>query len=229
MRYTNPQLRTLLAGEYALGVLAPTARRRFQRLLLTDAGLQNEVLFWEQHLAQWAAGLKPVMPDGRVWQRISNKLDTLDNPSGNNIWRWGTALSAAAALVLAVALFTYTPPVAPVFTPTHAAVFSTETGQPVWIIEADLQTGEIHLQALAGATPPDKKSYELWMLPAEGKPVSLGLMPIEGAAKRTLTTTLLARLTDAKGLAISLEPTGGSPTGLPTGPVVYTTSLVQSG
>ncbi|HET9680055.1 MAG TPA: anti-sigma factor, partial [Gammaproteobacteria bacterium] len=168
MRYSNPQLRTLLAGEYALGVLSPTARRRFQRLLLTDAGLQNEVLFWEQHLAQWAAGLKPVMPDARVWHRISAKLDkrSSDQPTGN-IWRWGTALSAAAALVLAVALFSYTPPVPPVFSPTHAAVFSTEAGQPVWIIEADLQTGEVHMQALAGATPPANKSYELWMLPAE--------------------------------------------------------------
>jgi anti-sigma-K factor RskA len=60
---------------------------------------------------------------------------------------------------------------------------------------------------------------EIWVLPAgAAQPVSLGLM---SAAGRSLAQ-------DWQGpaqLLISREPRGGSPTGLPTGPVIYKGSL----
>ena len=64
-------------------------------------------------------------------------------------------------------------------------------------------------------------SYELWVLPADGgNPVSLGLMPTKGDAERTLNAQQRELLLTARNIAVSLEPAGGSPTGLPTGPVV---------
>ena len=41
-------------------------------------------------------------------------------------------------------------------------------------------------------------------------------------------TGALAKPASAKVLAISLEPQGGSPTGLPTGPVLWTAALVAT-
>ena len=71
---------------------------------------------------------------------------------------------------------------------------------------------------------PDK-SFELWLLPAADRPpVSLGLMPSQGRRGFTFEDTQI--WPDAKGLAISVEPRGGSPTGSPTGPVVYLAPLL---
>ena len=63
---------------------------------------------------------------------------------------------------------------------------------------------------------------ELWWAQAQGKPKSLGLMKANGV-------TLLSRGQLPGGLqgsgidhmAVSVEPPGGSPTGQPTGPVVF--------
>jgi anti-sigma-K factor RskA len=64
------------------------------------------------------------------------------------------------------------------------------------------------------------KDLELWLIsPAVPAPRPLGLI-----AKGTLSVDLgpLAARALASGvLAVSLEPAGGSPTGSPTGPVLY--------
>jgi len=58
--------------------------------------------------------------------------------------------------------------------------------------------------------------------------VPMGLMNETGVASETVPPELLARLAGAKALAISLEPKGGSPTGQPTGPVLWVAPLVAS-
>ena len=71
------------------------------------------------------------------------------------------------------------------------------------------------------------KAFELWMLPESGQPVSMGLLPVSGGSvSRALPAGLLALLKQSKGIAVSIEPAGGSPTGLPTGPVVHTARIV---
>lgn len=46
------------------------------------------------------------------------------------------------------------------------------------------------------------------------------MLPLDSIAERTLEAS--------STLAVSLEPAGGSPTGSPTGPVLYTALLVRS-
>lgn len=66
---------------------------------------------------------------------------------------------------------------------------------------------------------PDDKDLELWALrPDETRPRSLGVLPPSG----TNVTVAVAPNTQ---LLVSLEPKGGSPTGEPTGPVLYSGSL----
>ena len=54
-------------------------------------------------------------------------------------------------------------------------------------------------------------------MPAHGAPRSLGLLP-GGSGTVALRGQVLA---GADTLAVTLEPAGGSPTGAPTGPIVY--------
>ena len=67
------------------------------------------------------------------------------------------------------------------------------------------------------------------MLPngANAAPVSLGLIPGVGNAQLGLSAAQLAVLGNTATLAVSLEPAGGSPTGLPTGPVIFTAPLLR--
>jgi anti-sigma-K factor RskA len=140
-------------------------------------------------------------------------------------WRGGAQLAFAASLALAIALGLALQPPPP---PTHTAVFADGQGRPVWILEARLPEGRIALRALAAAAPPPERAYELWMLPAGGQAVSLGLLPASGTAELRLTGDLGLRLQTAAGLAVSVEPAGGSPTGQPTGPVVYQAALART-
>jgi anti-sigma-K factor RskA len=61
------------------------------------------------------------------------------------------------------------------------------------------------------------RSLELWAVPTAGSPRSLGVLP-GGSGTVALRSKVLI---GADTLAVTLEPLGGSPTGLPTGPIVY--------
>jgi len=90
------------------------------------------------------------------------------------------------------------------------------------------EAGRVDMKAIGPEPLPAGKSYELWMIPDGGKPVPMGLMNETGTASENVPAELLARLSKAKALAISLEPQGGSPTGQPTGPVLWVAPLVES-
>jgi anti-sigma-K factor RskA len=140
-------------------------------------------------------------------------------------WRRTASVALAAAFALAIGLGLLLRP-APV--PTHTAVFADAQGRPLWIIDARLPEGVLAIRALPLAAPPPGKSYELWMLPAGGAPVSLGVLPPGGSRDVALAGDLSTRLLTAAGMAVSLEPDGGSPTGQPTGPVVYQAVLTRT-
>ena len=63
-------------------------------------------------------------------------------------------------------------------------------------------------------------SHELWVIPAGGKPVSLGTLSGSDQSHVRLANALADLLREGATIAISVEPRGGSPTGSPTGPVV---------
>ena len=66
------------------------------------------------------------------------------------------------------------------------------------------------------------RALELWALPEGRDPRSLGVVSASGVARIALAGPADLALRQVPALAISLEPAGGSPTGKPTGPVLYT-------
>ncbi|MEO7383939.1 MAG: anti-sigma factor, partial [Novosphingobium sp.] len=62
--------------------------------------------------------------------------------------------------------------------------------------------------------------YELWVLPKQGKSRSLGLLKAGANRQLVMSADVAAQLGPDAIVAISLEPTGGSPTGQATGPVI---------
>lgn len=228
MNYGNQHLRELLASEYVLGLLRGAARRRFVRLLIEDARLRAEVTAWEEKFAAWNRGLQPITPPTAVWRELQARVRVQTKPAAPRIkMLWGSAV-AAAVITLIIGIFIGRNVLAPSPSPAYLAVMSTAQGQPRWLITVHPQTRRVDMKALADNTPPAGKSYELWMLPGSGKPIAMGLMNSTGSASEIVNAETIAAITGAKGLAISIEPDGGSPTGQPTGPVVYVAPLVQS-
>lgn len=235
MKYNNQTLRELLAGEYALDLLRGAARRRFERLLIEDARLRGEVTAWEERFAAWNLGLQPVTPPNSAWRKLQARINAEaranQQPGAAPFFKglWAGAGALAAIIVLVVGIFigrslVSTQPAAPAY----LTVMSSSKGQPLWLITVHPDSRRVDMKALADNTPPPGKSYELWMLPGSGKPIAMGLMNSTGSASETLSAEQLAALVGAKGLAISIEPYGGSPTGQPTGPVVYVAPVIRA-
>jgi anti-sigma-K factor RskA len=82
-------------------------------------------------------------------------------------------------------------------------------------VQAD---GSILIRPTGQVTVAPAKDLELWALSKGATiPVSLGVLPADG---RLVRAQAQDHRPDTQ-LLISLEPKGGSPSGLPTGPVVY--------
>ncbi len=224
MRYDAKQIDSL-AAEYVLGTMQSPARQRFESVIAERGDVRVAVWRWERHLNGLMVGLEPQRPPRRIWKKIRSRINPVSpaRTDARNWWRhFGMALPTAIALAWIAIVLLPAPGV------DRMAVFSDQNAAALWIVSADLdnkilQTTSVNAQAAAGNT-----SYELWVLPAEGPPQSLGLLRIASAAiEIPISDQLADALEHAGSLAISLEPAGGSPTGLPTGPIVYQASLVS--
>ncbi|MDA8870912.1 anti-sigma factor, partial [Rhizobiaceae bacterium] len=99
------------------------------------------------------------------------------------------------------------------------AVVTASGDQPALVVTVDTASNEVSVRALGVDTPP-QKSLQLWYVADGADPVSLGLVGNAGLQ--------LPAATPEAGslLAVSVEPVGGSTTGGPSGPVVYSGKLV---
>ena len=112
---------------------------------------------------------------------------------------------------------------------TSFATISAKSGEPMWQVEVFGTTNRLVVQAAKLPAPPAGQAYELWALPKGGNPVSLGVLPAQGRSTRALNAVQKAALANSVQVAVSIEPPGGSPTGQPTGAVVFTAPLRVSG
>jgi anti-sigma-K factor RskA len=224
MRYESLELRRRLAAEYTLGTMPSLARRRFERLMVEDPALARLVGEWADRLAPLDDAAPTVEPPPRVWRAIERRIaDGIAAVPASSpgwvgslaFWR-GLALAAGAAaagLAIYLAAISSRAPV-----PAVVAVLSGHGGVPGWVAVAGPKPGEVSFSAVTPAREPKPKAFELWSIIA-GAPRPLGLLPQNPG---TAVTLRLAQLPPPGGvLAVSLEPPGGSPTGLPTGPVLY--------
>jgi anti-sigma-K factor RskA len=234
MKHDQPQLIDALASEYVLGTLRGAARRRFERWQSAEWHVASRVRAWEGRLIPLSLGLPPLAPSPGVWERIEARIRVADASRADAARRRTArpALRALAAVLVLCALFAggYVAwrMTGPLRLQTVATIQGAQ-GPVVWSIELDSHRERLRAVALAGAAARPGHSFELWALPAgKGAPVSLGLLPDAGQLERTLSDTQRSALASAAQVAVSLEPPGGSPTGAPTGPVLFVAALKKS-
>jgi anti-sigma-K factor RskA len=227
MKPDDPELVDRLAAEYVLGTLRGRARRRFERWRASTPLVEQRCRYWEEQLVHIARGLKPIQPPARVWSAIRKRLNLSPDVSAR---RWVRNLSLAASVLLVVGLagLLYWRSL-PAVRATAVATISAPSGEALWQVEVFGATNRLTLHAAKLPARPPGHDYELWALPKGGNPVSLGLLPAEGTSKRALTAIQMAALASSSQVAVSIEPMGGSPTGQPTGAVLFVAALRTSG
>ncbi|MGB9098426.1 anti-sigma factor [Erwinia sp.] len=211
---TRSQYDSALAAEYALGTLRGPARQQFERRLQQESALQEEVSRWQTMLGHMDHSVQPVAPSAEVWQKILRNLPAEKRARMPFRWHYlGWALAASFAGVLLLKINQQPDSLQAV-----AVLNSSGSQQGSWVVALNQAKGELTLQAVNASALPANQSFELWIIPPGQKPQSLGLVTPGSITRIALNTS---RLSDLPLLAISLEPQGGSPTGQPTGPVVF--------
>jgi anti-sigma-K factor RskA len=230
MNYQRPELIDRLAGEYVLGTLLGRARRRFERLMNAYLPPRRAVIWWEQRLADLALTLPGVEPPPGTWSLIERRIAPITSPRRTaRGWQALAACLAAVTIGLVTFVTLREPPIElRAVQPAQVAIVA-DAAAPLWVVHAFPELEQLRIRAVRPIEIEAGRAYELWMLPNAGTPpVSLGLLPASGEITLPLSATAAQVLIASSTLAVSLEPAGGSPTGAPTGPVVYTAALVQA-
>jgi anti-sigma-K factor RskA len=219
----DPDLR---AAEYVLGTLDASERAVVERESAVDAGTASRVRAWERRLAPLLDAIPSAVPPPYVRAAVLQSLPgsptaSLDQLAAlrQQVRRWRFATAGAGLLAAGLALF-----VAVGLRPEpeggrYVAVVQGGGALPALIVRVDTRTGTAQVRPV-GAEAPAGRNLELWYVGAEG-PKPLGLV---GAASSRVT--LPPGASPDGVIAVSVEPPGGSPTGQPTGPVIYTGKLI---
>ncbi|MEH6354793.1 MAG: anti-sigma factor [Marinobacter sp.] len=229
----TPERIEKLAAEYVLGSLQGLARKRFERWMMESAAVRQEVWFWEQKLGPLSDEVAEVNPPSSVWNSIERRLWQQERHTGkaqsraNQRWFWPgwSIIATAAALVMAV-LLVQPSSEAPQMQ-LSGAIVQAGIGDPLWLVSETGRNNLLKLRSVAANAAEADKDYELWIVPEDGQPLSLGVIAVGGVHQVTLTDTARQALSQSRTLAISLEPLGGSPTGAPTGPILHVAQLYE--
>jgi anti-sigma-K factor RskA len=217
-----------LAAEYVLGLLDGDQQALAERRLVADPAFAREVQGWRVRFSEFDDTTAPRPAGDGLWRRIEAAVavPAAREAAAPSAWArfWdslalmrATAMGATlAALVLAVGL---------------GFAIRAARQQPVMIavlLDGSRAGAVVHafadgrhvLLPLTDIEVPRGRALQVWTLPSrERGPVSVGLM--HRARMLPLTLENLPATRPDQLFEITLEPETGSPTGRPTGPVLF--------
>jgi anti-sigma-K factor RskA len=214
------------AAEFALGLTNSADTAIAVARIASDRAFADEVDAWRGRLLPMLDGPDVAVPD-HIWTKISGKIPsaTLQDSSISRVRFWqGLSFAAMTAAAIMAALLFFKPANVPVTTAPETpaapmiAAMSSETGSSAVTARYDSKTGQMLLTPVSlktGALYP-----ELWIIPADGKARSLGIVAGDHATLMVVPANMRAHFHDGSTLAITPEPASGAPNGKATGPVI---------
>lgn len=214
-----------LIGEYMLGTLRGAPRRRFERALREEPTVALRLRTLQQEFTpSYSERVTQTLPV-TGWERLVRELNLSQYraPWYSRVsFLRGWALGVTAALVIGVALLTLRATTETTLTPIAQLAMKGAPPSVIAAVSADRRTLELRAARPIVAGP--MRSYELWVIPEGGAPLSLAVLgQLDGTLR--VPEGHVNQLRKGAVLAISVEPIGGSPTGLPTGPVILTGAI----
>ena len=236
-RYQDPEVYERLAAEYVLGTLRGLARARFEALMERRPYLQAAVEAWEARFDPLVESLPEKEPPARVWRRVQTEIRSLNRQPRTRaghwwqtlgFWRGATAFATVFVVAVALWLGLGKPADQPVNLPSYVAVLENDDAQAMVVATAIANPMSIHIKLMGDPPMGPDQDLQLWCIPkGGGDPIAMGLL---GEGRETIMPVNQHdwdALEEVQYLAISAEPKGGSPTGKPTGQVMYVGSLMS--
>jgi anti-sigma-K factor RskA len=192
----------------------------------------------------------PAAPEGVAPPAVTDNSNVIRLSAQARRWRNIATVAAAiaAALVVMIAVGAYQPdllpdglrpkprtqvvevkaPPAAAPSAQYVAVLQKDGGSPAFILTVDGATRNFTVRRV-GAQPEPGKSYELWIVSDKlQRPRSLGVIGGGDFTARPVLSAYAPEVVNQATYAVTVEPEGGSPTGVATGPIVFTGKLIEA-
>ncbi|MDM7969606.1 MAG: anti-sigma factor [Paracoccaceae bacterium] len=218
--YTPREDDSLLAAEYVLRLLDPAEEARVAARLAREPALAAAVAAWTARLSGLDAEVIEATPRAAVKVDLERRLFGL--PQRAPFWQRAGLWQAVSLASLAVAGFLAVQslqlPEGPARAPLFVSEIAAEDQSLRLLAVYDSAAAELRVTRTAGDAA-EGRVLQLWAIAGDAPPVSLGVLPSDATTAVILPDALRAGVADLV-LAVSDEPPGGSPTGLPTGAVL---------
>ena len=223
----------VLAATYVAGLMSEDEARAFETRLASDPRVRAACKRQRERFLELDVAAAPAEVSDGLWSRIETGLGaqprvaslaqrraaspnapmTRHVPNRREFWRGFAAASLVAMIGAGAIRVTLWPS-----PPKLVVVLLDAEARPVSLVEA-FEGQRIRVVPLGQIEVPQGRTLQVWTLPdPQTGPVSMGLMPAVTAT--TLEGPPLPAPKLEQLYEITLEPTGGSPTGRPTGPIV---------
>jgi anti-sigma-K factor RskA len=224
-----------LAAEFALGTLDPGERAAVSARRLREPSLDAAIRAWEERLGPLAETVPSVAAPPGLFARIEAAIAGVGATPRvidleRRLRRWRILAAAAGAIAASLAIVVGVREAQRLAEPqSFVAVLQRDAASPAFLVSIDLASRALTVTPVA-AEPQPGRDYQLWLvsetLPA---PRSLGLVRQAGLTRGEADAGIPPDVVRGATFAVSLEPAGGSPTGAPTGPVLFTGRLIDQG
>ena len=227
-----------LAAEYVLGTLDAAERASVAARRQREPALDAAIAAWEHSLAPLNAAVSEIAPPAGTFSKIEKRIGarTQSNTSSAtvvdlkrrlNLWR-ATAIAAsaiAAGLILTIGALQFAPKPK---TQNLVAVLQKDAASPAFLVTVNIDDRVMTVRPVAAKHEPGK-SFELWIIhDSLGKPKSLGVIDETQPTKKPTLAAYKTDVIEGSTYAVTLEPEGGSPSGAPTGPVLFAGKMLPA-
>ena len=240
------------AAEYALGTLDLAERIAVAARRQREPALAAAIEAWELRFGPLGETVPSVAPSAELWAGIEARIMGVSTAPvamalrvaapidphaaeaarkilllNRRVGRWRTRAigfaAMAAALLVGLGLREQS---RPGVAKSYVAVLQKDAASPAFLLSVDLEAHAFTIRPVS-AQPQPGKSFELWLVDSKLGAKSLGVIGDQPATARDKLPFDKVTLAGAT-YAVTAEPAGGSPTGAPTGPVLFSGQLIAA-